>query len=461
MVCRLCSRSASISRRWVTPRTSTSFRARQRRTPTRSPRTPDGRWDIEPAGTAEFTTRIVVYRPNNPARGNGTVIVEWLNVTGGLDIPAIWMPTHRHLVREGYTWVGVSVQQVGIDGKAASCPVSASRQMPDRYGALASSRRRLRVRLLHARRPRGARRACPIATALPIDRVIAVGASQSAFHLTTYVNAIDPRGEVFDGYLLQGRAGAGAPIDGLGPGELWSVRGRSRRRARARLAGPRPHSCRRACSGHGRAERDRRVGSSRVPARPPTRQRALPALGGRRRGALRHVLPPRGRGRLRFAPRRRARAALVVRADTAACRPSFRSTPARRCTSCCSARSPALDHWVRHGTEPPVAARLEIDADGGLGVDDLGVGRGGVRTPWVDVPAVVVSGLGPARRHDGAVRDHAAHRRPPPHGAVPGWPRRVRRASSGRPRATRSTAGFLLAADTPEIEALGAAAWPE
>src|SRR4029079_9729430 len=47
----------------------------------------DGRWDAEPTGRAAFTTRIVVYRPTDVARANGTAIVEWLNVTGGLDVP--------------------------------------------------------------------------------------------------------------------------------------------------------------------------------------------------------------------------------------------------------------------------------------------------------------------------------------------------------------------------------------
>ena len=64
------------------------------------PRSSDGHWAATPSGTAAFTTRLIVYRPTDPARANGTVIVEWLNVTGGLDVPALWMPTHRHLVVE-------------------------------------------------------------------------------------------------------------------------------------------------------------------------------------------------------------------------------------------------------------------------------------------------------------------------------------------------------------------------
>src|SRR5262249_45660288 len=44
---------------------------------------PDGRWAVAPASTAPYKTRILVYRPIDPARFNGIVWVEWLNVSGG------------------------------------------------------------------------------------------------------------------------------------------------------------------------------------------------------------------------------------------------------------------------------------------------------------------------------------------------------------------------------------------
>src|SRR4029077_14964146 len=47
--------------------------------------TPDGKWTVEPASEAAYKTRILVYRPIAPDRFNGTVIVEWLNVSGGVD----------------------------------------------------------------------------------------------------------------------------------------------------------------------------------------------------------------------------------------------------------------------------------------------------------------------------------------------------------------------------------------
>ena len=76
----------------------------------------DGYWEVTPSGQAPFTTRLVVCRPADPAAFTGTVVVEWLNVSAGFDAPAHWMLTHRHVVRSGWAWVGVSAQRVGIEG---------------------------------------------------------------------------------------------------------------------------------------------------------------------------------------------------------------------------------------------------------------------------------------------------------------------------------------------------------
>ena len=43
----------------------------------------DGRWDIEPVDEQPFRTRMLVLRPADPADFNGTVIVEWNNVSAG------------------------------------------------------------------------------------------------------------------------------------------------------------------------------------------------------------------------------------------------------------------------------------------------------------------------------------------------------------------------------------------
>jgi hypothetical protein len=58
-----------------------------------------------------------------------------------------------------------------------------------------------------------------------------------------------------------------------------------------------------------------------------------------------------------------------------------------------------LDAWVRTGRAPPGAARLETTpgASGGppaLVLDAHGNAKGGVRTPWMDVPTAKLSGFG-------------------------------------------------------------------
>src|SRR3546814_15423361 len=59
---------------------------------------------------------MLVYRPTDPARFNGTVILEWLNVSGGVDAATDWVVLHNELIRGGYAWVGISAQKMGVDG---------------------------------------------------------------------------------------------------------------------------------------------------------------------------------------------------------------------------------------------------------------------------------------------------------------------------------------------------------
>lgn len=54
-----------------------------------------------------------------------------------------------------------------------------------------------------------------------------------------------------------------------------------------------------------------------------------------------------------------------------------------------------LTGWVAGGPPPPPAPRLEVDEGGaGFRLDDRGLAVGGIRTPWVEVPTAVMSGLG-------------------------------------------------------------------
>ncbi len=182
---------------------------------------PDGRWSAEPSGTADYTTRIVVLTPTDDAVFNGTVVVEWLNVSGGIDAPAVWFMAHRELVREGYAYVAVSAQRVGVEGGGVTLVANLSLKTldPERYSRLSHPGDAFcfdiysQIGRLVREGDDGVRGGGVLGGLRP-DLVLAAGESQSAMFLTTYVNAVDPLAKVYDGFLVHSRFGSAAPLDG-------------------------------------------------------------------------------------------------------------------------------------------------------------------------------------------------------------------------------------------------------
>lgn len=164
----------------------------------------DGSWRVTPASAAPYTTRIVVDRPINQARFNGTVYVEWLNVSSGFDVAPDWVMAHNELIRDGFAWVGVSAQALGLNATKAADPVRyAGLAHPgdsfayDIYTQTGRAVRASAAKILGGLRPR---------------TVLAEGESQSAFRLTTYIDAIQPVAQVYDGFLVHSRASGGAGL---------------------------------------------------------------------------------------------------------------------------------------------------------------------------------------------------------------------------------------------------------
>ena len=79
-----------------------------------NPLTSDGKWNVTTGAARRTPQGIAVDRPIDPRKFNGTVVVEWLNVSGGPDDAPDWTLTHNELIREGFAWVGVSAQKVGV-----------------------------------------------------------------------------------------------------------------------------------------------------------------------------------------------------------------------------------------------------------------------------------------------------------------------------------------------------------
>jgi hypothetical protein len=171
--------------------------------------------EVEERGTASYHTRLLVIRPIDPARFNQTVLLNWQNVSAGYETFA---PSNGELY-EGYAWVGVSAQEVGLYGS----PVGMGRvARPNARGMVDEDPERYEM-LRHPGDPgsfdifadaarvvgRGLSAAIDPLAGLDVRHVIAIGGSQSAMRLVTYANALHHRHQVIDGYALtvwEGRA---------------------------------------------------------------------------------------------------------------------------------------------------------------------------------------------------------------------------------------------------------------
>jgi Alpha/beta hydrolase domain len=83
-----------VQREYLATGTATSYKAS-------GPLSYNGRWTFAPDGTAAYRTRAVVRMPAKASDFSGNVIVEWLNVSGGVDADPEWATLHEEIVRNG------------------------------------------------------------------------------------------------------------------------------------------------------------------------------------------------------------------------------------------------------------------------------------------------------------------------------------------------------------------------
>lgn len=162
--------------------------------------TQDGKWSSKRSNkTAPFKTRMLVVRPSESERFNGTVIVFWLNVTAGFELGSAAGEALR-----GYAWVGVSAQKVGIDGFPQD-PQGLKTWDSARYGSLVHPGDAYSYSIFNqvaqSLSPDREKSSLDPMGGLAVERLIAVGASQSAMRLRTYINGVHLVENVFDGYI--------------------------------------------------------------------------------------------------------------------------------------------------------------------------------------------------------------------------------------------------------------------
>jgi Alpha/beta hydrolase domain len=151
------------------------------------------------ASDVPYRTRMIVRRPANQSSFNGTVLVEWQNVTAGYDLDALW--NRRHM-REGYAWVGVSAQRVGVNQLRGWSPTRYGSLDVTGGGAFTTDQLSYDIFAQAAQALRSPGAVDPLG-GLEVERVLAIGASQSAGRMTTYYNVVLPQEQrVFDGYAF-------------------------------------------------------------------------------------------------------------------------------------------------------------------------------------------------------------------------------------------------------------------
>jgi hypothetical protein len=343
-----------------------------------------------PVPEADYTTRIVALTPTDSSKFNGTVLVEWLNVSGGIDAPAVWFMAHREMIREGYAYIGVSAQKVGVDGglTITGIDMSLKVQDPERYSQLSHPGDAYSFDMFSqagqlARESPGA-----VLGRLTPEFVVAIGESQSAMFLTTYVNSVDHHTKVFDGFLVHSRFAGAASLDGINMLEAFEK------------GTPDPSAFR----------DDLRVPTMNVITETDVVGAILPGY---------HMARQPDNESLRT-----WEIAGTAHADAYTVKVGFIDTGSTPIEQLAAGYAPSnqlmgqvlkhsinfapqhhyvlqaaiagLHAWVRTGTAPPHAPRLETNDAEPISfiVDENGIAKGGVRTPWVDVPIARTTGIG-------------------------------------------------------------------
>ena len=355
-----------VQHEYVASGTATSYTAS-------GPLSEDGRWTFVPDTTAAYRTRVLVRRPAKAGDFSGSVVVEWLNVSGGLDANPDYASTAEEITRQGHMWVGVSAQLIGVQGGPVLVTTPGYEDIlgkglkaidPAGYGSLAHPGDGYSFDIF-TQVARALWQGGPAMGGMEPQRLLAAGESQSALALTTYYNGVQPLTRAFDGFLVHSRASVGLPL--VAPGAYADLAGAlgSATATILRTDGDVPVV-------ELQAESDVTGVLRSVGARQPDSDRfRLWEVAGTAHADA-HLL-----------------GAIAGELD---CGAPINDGPMHLVAK---AALRSLDTWVRTGEAPPVAPRLEV-SDGPAAEmrrDDDGIARGGIRTPPVDVPVDVLSGV--------------------------------------------------------------------
>jgi hypothetical protein len=346
----------------------------------------DGRFLSEKESeSAPYKTRLVVRRPQDPAHFNGTLIVLWTNVTLGWEII-----DDLEGFADGFALLAVSAQGVGLEGFPGT-PFGLKGWDPERYGSLHLPGDAYSFDIFaQAARALGAggeRAGVDPLDGLDVRHRVALGASQSASRLVSFIDAVQPIDPAFDGFVTVVDFGAYATFDDRVHDEGGKVDYTPEGFAAAGIPVARK-----------RHDIDAKVlvVNSETEARPwqavdqpdTDGHRVWFVAGAAHGGAG----DPEVRAQI-F--QRDGLPGLPVPHET----PSLVLFP-----GVVEAAFHAMHRWLETDKAPQPQPRFELEADGShLSRDDDGIIRGGIRLPGVAVPCAVNVGEGPDMAGYGAL----------------------------------------------------------
>jgi hypothetical protein len=302
----------------------------------------------DPPSTAEYKTRILVRRPIDPAAFNGTVVLDWTNVTVPDDTDVNWISMHETLLHRGYAYVAVAAQRLGVD----IAPTALKLWDPVRYGDLSHPGDDYSFDIFSQAAEAVLDEQVLGDLAPCVERRLGVGASQSGGRLKTYINDFHEASGVLDGIMPQISGPSGVRTDLLPV--LWL-------QSQHEVPAAEPM-----------ADTDLfRLWEMAGPAHAPNDYSLYTNA---------TVVKAHTNGLVDLYDREAARDwGYRQRAGTCVVRNYFQAGPVY------SLALVALDEWVRTGEPPAPMPRAERDGSGRL-YDEHGNLRGGIRSPLLDAP---------------------------------------------------------------------------
>lgn len=308
----------------------------------------DGIWPLKVSGTPQaYDTRLLIRRPRDPARFNGTVLVEWLNTSLGFDLDGAWSLTRDELIREGYAWVGVSAEAASAESLKAANPTRYAQAHIAHVGLAFDIFTQAAAQARQAASQWGTNKAAPV-------EVLALGYSQSGSFLITYINAFQPRTHAFNGFYAMSTAAVGMKIEPDG-GRLFNV-------------GYRPDLDVPVMQVSNEMEVVVGWQLSRTPDTDKLRHWEMAGATHLDRHMQEEVIAAGDNARRLAMPQ---------------CWKPSNVLPTRMFNH---AALHALNTWVRQGTPPPIAPRMTRGSLGFVQDDALGNAMGGLRMPELDAP---------------------------------------------------------------------------